>query len=199
MAYSPEWERLSDAAARVMTAAGVSKEQAQTDICQAIADGKVKIRCQLKRHKTNKMTSKTVLEGNAFEIPTRIKPDDLDWEGSRPVNPWRIRRGSYAIPGDWDLEWVELSGTHVTKVLCVAGRPSEAAQPTRKTGARSRSRPKLESAHRAIEKLYPDGVPGQADVPNAILCRRVGKWLQNEGLLDVSDETILRAASRRRK
>ena len=177
----------------------MSKEQAQTDICQAIADGKVKIRCQLKRHKTNKMTSKTVLEGNAFEIPTRIKPDDLDWEGSRPVNPWRIRRGSYAIPGDWDLEWIELSGTHVTKVLCAAGTPGESAQPTRETGARSRSRPKLESAQRAIRELYPQGVPEQSVVPNVLLCRLVGEKLMQQGLLNVSDETILRAASRRRK
>ena len=39
MPYPPGWERLSDAATNVMTRAGVSKDEAQTDICQAIADG----------------------------------------------------------------------------------------------------------------------------------------------------------------
>ena len=100
-----------------MAAAGVSKDEAQSDICQAIADGAVKIRCQLKRHKTKPMTSKTVLDGNAFQIPTRIKPADLDWEGSRPVKPWTVRRGSYHIPGDWDLEWIELSRTDVKRFV----------------------------------------------------------------------------------
>ena len=196
MPYPPGWERLSDAATRVMTAAGIANDEARSNICQAIADGTVKIRCQLKRHKTNKMTSKTVLEGNAFEIPTKIKPDDLDWEGSRPVNPWRIRHGSYAIPGDWDLEWIELSRTHVTNVLCAAETP-ESAQPARETGPRSRSRPKLESAQRAIKELYPHGVPDQAAEPNVTLCRRVGEWLKDKGLPDVSDDTILRATGRR--
>src|SRR5262245_19297840 len=100
MPYPPGWERLSDAATRVMTAAGIANDEARSNICQAIADGTVKIRGKLGRHTTKPFRSTTVLEGKDFEIPTKIKPDDLDWEGSRPLNPWRIRRGSYAIPGD---------------------------------------------------------------------------------------------------
>ena len=199
MPYPPGWERLSDAATNVMTRAGVSKDEAQTDICQAIADGAVKIRCRLKRHKTKQMTSKTVLDGNAFEIPTRIKPADLDWEESRPVKPWRVRRGSYDISGDWDLEWIELSKTDVMNVLCPAGTRGESAlPPSRETGARRRSRPAHENAERAIKELYPQGVPGQAAEPNANLCRHVGERLKNEGFPGVSDDTILRAAGRRK-
>jgi len=40
--------------------------------------------------------------------------------------------------------------------------------------------------------------PSKADVPNAILCRRVGVKLKNEGRPNVSDDTILRAAGRRK-
>ena len=100
--------------------------------------------------------------------------------------------------GYWELEWIELSRTHVMKVLCAAGTPGESAQPARETGARSRRRPKLESVQRAIRELYPHGVPDQAAEPNANLCRRVGKRLANEGLPDISDDTILRAADRRK-
>ncbi len=198
MAYVSPWELLSDAATRVMGAARVSKDEAQSDICQAIADGAVKIRCQLKRHKTNHMTSKAILDGNAFQIP-KLKPDDLDWEGSHPVKPWTVQRGSYAIPGDWDLAWVKLSRTDVTNALCRAETRGEPAQPaSSETGAKRRSRPKLESAQSAVRDLYPQGVPEQAREPNASLCRHVGEKLKGQGLLNVSDDTILRAAGRRK-
>jgi hypothetical protein len=104
-----------------------------------------------------------------------------------------------ATKGYWELGWIELSRTHVTNVLCAAGKLGKSAQPARETGARSRSRPKLESVQRAIRELYPQGVPEQSVVPNAHLCRRVGEKLKQQGLLNVSDDTVLRAASRRRK
>jgi hypothetical protein len=93
MPYPPGWERLSDAAARVMAAAGVSKEQAQTDICQAIADDAVEIRCKLEKHTTSPIRSKKVLAGRDFEIPTDLKLKHLDWERSRPLKPWFVRPG----------------------------------------------------------------------------------------------------------
>jgi hypothetical protein len=198
MAYVSEWEWLSDAATRVMTAAGISNGEAQSDICQAIADGKVKIRGKLERHTTRPIRSDAVLEGKEFEIPTDLKSEDLDWMRSRPVKPWFVQRGSSAHWGHWDLEWIKLSRADVTNVLCRAGTPSESAQPTRETSTTIKSRPAFERAQRVIRELYPQGVPGQAAEPNANLCRRVAEKLKNEGLPDVSDDTILRAAARRR-
>jgi hypothetical protein len=46
--------------------------------------------------------------------------------------------------------------------------------------------------------VYPQGVPEQAREPNAILFQRVAAKLKEEGLHDVSDDTILRAAGRRK-
>jgi hypothetical protein len=63
---------------------------------------------------------------------------------------------------------------------------------------RSRRRPALERARGIIEELYPNGVPDQAIEPNVILCRKVGTWLKNNNMPDVSDPTILRAAHRRK-
>jgi 7-cyano-7-deazaguanine synthase in queuosine biosynthesis len=65
-------------------------------------------------------------------------------------------------------------------------------------GSRSKSRPALERARSAIEQLYPEGVPAQATEPNTNLCRRVGQKLKQGGLPTVSDDTILRAAGRRK-
>ena len=70
---------------------------------------------QTKEAHNTRTASNTVLDGKDFQIPTEIKPDDLDWETSRPVKPWFVRRGSYSIPGYWDLAWIELSRTDVTK------------------------------------------------------------------------------------
>ena len=66
-----------------------------------------------------------------------------------------------------------------------------------RTGRR-KSKPALERARGAIKELYPNGVPGQAVEPNSDLCRRVGEKLKQSGLRDVSDDTILRAAGRRK-
>jgi hypothetical protein len=126
MAYDSEWQRLSDAVMRVMKTCGQSKDEAQTDLCRAIADGTVKVRGKLKRHTTKGVTaSGTVLEGTDFEIPPEIKPEDLDWESSRPVKPWAVRRGSFEVPGYWDLEWIKVSRTAVTNVLCAVKERGE--------------------------------------------------------------------------
>jgi hypothetical protein len=63
---------------------------------------------------------------------------------------------------------------------------------------RSKSRPARERARGVIRELYPKGVPGQDVEPNVNLCRRVGDKLKQAGLLGVSNDTILRAAGRRR-
>jgi hypothetical protein len=61
-----------------------------------------------------------------------------------------------------------------------------------------RSRPPRERALVAIQQLYPGGTPSQVIEPNAILCRRVGTKLKEFKLPNVSDDTILRAAGRRK-
>src|ERR1700757_1194588 len=97
--------------------------------------------------------------------------------------------------GPWELEWIKLSRADVTNVLCTAGEQGKPAQPTSsETGSTTRNRPAFERALGAIKELYPRGVPEKATEPNANLCRRVGDKLKNEGLPDVSDDTILRAA-----
>jgi hypothetical protein len=93
---------------------------------------------------------------------------------------------------------IELCKDDVTRVLCVAPPQSKSAQAPKEKDAKNRSRPALERACRAIDALYPNGVPDQAAEPNAKLCRRVGDKLKSEGLPNVSDDTMLRAAGRRK-
>jgi hypothetical protein len=146
MAYISNWESLSAARERVMTAAGLAKDEAQNDICQAIADRVVNIRAKLHKLATRGMRSSEVLEGKVFDIPTTLKPEDLDWDRSRPVNPWFVRRGAYSLPGHWHLETIELCRTDVTNALCRAALPGGPVEHAgSEAGTASRSGPALES------------------------------------------------------
>jgi hypothetical protein len=78
---------------------------------------------------------------------------------------------------------------NATSSLDRGGVPAPARKKARKKTATERER-----ARRVIKELYPAGVPGQATLPNKLLCGLVGKKID----LPVSDDTILRAAGRRK-
>jgi hypothetical protein len=65
-----------------------------------------------------------------------------------------------------------------------------------RTPRHPRTKPSFERAKRTLDELFPDGIPDQVDLPNRILCRRVGLALEKGR--GVSDDTILRAAGRRK-
>ena len=200
MPYVRAWKRLSEAVTCVMAAAHCSQEEAKADICQAIADGAIKIRGKLKRHTTRRMTSKDVLAGVDLQIPPDIKPNELDWVQSRPLKPWPVRRERFRIPGFWELEWIELSSADVASVLSPAGERNRVDQRSLpKAAPRTRSRPARDRVLQVIHELFPQGVPPSADMPNSLLCQRVGQELKERGKPDVSDDTILRAAGRRHR
>ena len=76
-----------------------------------------------------------------------------------------------------------------------SGKLASALPPS---GRRIRTHPARESAAAAIAQIYPEGVPEQVAEPNAALCKKVAAKLKG-GLHEmISDDTILRAAGRRR-
>jgi hypothetical protein len=65
--------------------------------------------------------------------------------------------------------------------------------------AKKRSRPQRERAKAVIDTLWPDGVPPQNELRNASLLKRVNNHLKKIGSPEsISDDTILRAAGRKR-
>jgi hypothetical protein len=197
MPYVSDWEQLSAAVNRVMTSTRISTEEARADICSAIADRKINVRGKLEKTVNGLWHCSDVLMGKDFQIPERINPEEINWEQSRPVKPWVVRPDSIRKPGLWCLEWLEVSTSDITRVLCRTATGEPAAH-TSVTTVRSRSRPARERAKWALNELYPDSVPKQAVVPNWELCRKVSEKLRESRLLDVKDDTILRAAGRRR-
>jgi hypothetical protein len=77
--------------------------------------------------------------------------------------------------------------------LPVGTSPRErAAQP------RNKSRPAFERARRVIEELYSDRPPDQVTVSNKSLCKQVNEKLKKMGQQPVSQDTVERAAGRRK-
>ena len=186
--------------ARVMEARGLTKDQAQAAICRAIANGAVNFRGKLRERIYGTATSTAVLERDAFEILAPPEPQDFDWDSSAPLKKWIVRRESgFRQAGPWDLEWIELFRDDVTKVLCSAGQREISEQAAKRTGKRKITSPALERAQEAIDELFPqEKLPKQAVLPNRNLCLRVHQKIADKGLPNVSDDTILRAAGRRK-
>jgi hypothetical protein len=199
MIYIPQWESLSNAAKRVSKVANISEAEARTSICQAVADGVIKIRAKLDEQTIRHLTSREVLEGSCFRIPTNLHPEHLDWENSRPLKPWDVRRGSFIVPGPWRLKWMKLFGPDVTSILCTPSRTDNAGPASSGEGKKKKGQPTFDRADRAIRQLYPQGVPDQSTLPNATLCKEVGAKLKELEQPDVSDDTILRASGRRQR
>jgi hypothetical protein len=154
MGYISRWELLPAACEQVMTAAGLARDEAQKDIGQMVADGVVEIRVKLREHATRPMRSSEVLDGKVFDIPTPLKPEDFDWEQSRPLKPWFVRRGAYSLPGFWHIARIELCRSDVTNALSTAAPPGEpSAHAGGEARAASRSGPALESNAVGLEHV----------------------------------------------
>jgi hypothetical protein len=124
----------------------------------------------------------------------------VDFENSRPLGPWCVKRERIRhLAGYWEIEWIEVFSDHVTELLIPARTPlGPTGSQEGLLRRRRRSQTGQEAARRAIAALYGHRVPDQATEPNATLCRRVGQKMRALGLPQVSDDTILRAANRRR-
>jgi hypothetical protein len=131
MAYLPDWERLSDALSRVV-AAGLSRPEAQRDICRAIADRKIRIRLQAAKAEIPEARWSGRAVGSHVVIPKDLGPRDLDWRKSLPKRPWQ--HGDHPFV-QVHLTLIELFTADVTLVLCAGSRA-----PDRSTKGKSRTR-----------------------------------------------------------
>jgi len=183
---------------RLTKASGWSQHQARWDICRAVSDGVIGIHAVLKRHATSGQRSNSVVGADHLEIPN-LKPEDFDWEQSRPMKPWRLRELARHHPGLWHMERIELSRSDATAELLSNLKP-RALSPSasdKQPMPKSRQTPKLDSAKIAVKTLWPDGPPPPHELPNTLLDRQVNSWLKQNRMVEVSQETVLRAAGRR--
>jgi hypothetical protein len=131
LAYIPDWEPLADALKRVM-ATGASEEEAKTDLCRAVADGKIRVRVRIA---TSHYKRGSVFSGGNVVVPAHLAPRDFDWARSRPIAQWRIgpRIGEHYF---WNsenlpLDFIELWTADVAQVLCNRDGDELVQQPTK--------------------------------------------------------------------
>jgi hypothetical protein len=177
-----------------------------------MSNGKIRVRVRI-------ASSDRARKGEVFtrpnvEVPQHLSPKDFDWERSFPRKPWPIGPSGpehYSWVGGWKdrpIDLVELRTEDVKLVLCSAevgphvpdSQPGEAAPDeagSAITQPSSRRHYKVELAQRAIQELYPGGVPDQVNLPNKDLLKAVELHLKAQGQ-SISDDSILRAAGRRK-
>jgi len=145
-----------------------------------------------------------VMDGS---IRARLKGRTLTKKeaGKLRESRWGDEGDDHALPPDIDLSVEDAKliwGSSDLRAL--ADMPVVAKQSAHRAGLdqlerRPHGRPARDRAQLAIEELFPNGVPNQAMLPDKLLCGRVGDWLDENNLLRVSGDTILRASGRRRK
>lgn len=213
MVYTPKWEQLCEALARVV-ATGNGEDDAKRDICNAVADGKIKVRVW-RSSEPDWMVHYDVL------IPPRLQPDDFWWPLSRWHHTNRPHPHELGIRQPdrlplWEAARIELCREDVTNALCNGIDKAQSKLPTAAQNeavvstlvglSRSgrKTQPATQRAQRAIKALYPEGVPDQVTLPNKVLCRQVNEHLDkdtgkpNRPKVPISNDTILRAAGRRK-
>jgi hypothetical protein len=102
-------------------ATGASKDQAQTDLCRAMADRKIHVRVRIAPNHYER--GRVFSDGNVG-VPPHLNPHDFDWVQSRPLAQWSIGPmpgQQYSWLAGWQnrpLDLIELSTSDVTKILC---------------------------------------------------------------------------------
>ena len=135
MGYTPDWESLAVALERVM-ATGVIEDEAKTDLCRAVADGKIRVR--LKVDASASHIGGRVLFGDNISVPPHLTPGDFDWVQSQPRNRWQVGPNApqhYTVVWwSWQPQPIELIELATADVQDIFGSP----KPLTKRGATSR-------------------------------------------------------------
>jgi hypothetical protein len=150
----PEWEPLNKAMLRLV-GNGISEDDAKATLSSLIADRRIEMRAVMAADE---------LFGAVFYAinpPDRLLPDDFDWEGSRPVEPWHCGGG---------LD----SGTHSIAMLELSTRDLIALLPRSRRDVVEPAPPEVQPVRRIAERLIepefkkwreqrPDNIPTEAE------------------------------------
>ena len=138
--------------------------------------------------------------GNEFCLVSRPYIDDEYWrrgfddrlENRRGVRWRRLQARKADVARCWSFATAQDHGTGAPPTHTPAVQPTQPGERT------PRKLPLRERARRALDELYPNGVPDQTSKSDAELVRAVETQIKKTGLLSVSPDTILRAAGRRK-
>jgi hypothetical protein len=152
--YSPDLHSLSEAR-EFLIASGLSASEAETDICRALREGKIRSKhaielVTVRDHAVHPETFRR-LDRSRFRlcVPADLAPEDLDWENSRPRRPWPLGEGYFA-----HIARLELSRRDLERVFSVveakaSNEAREEADAERKR-AEAKRKPRVSEAKRKL-------------------------------------------------
>lgn len=155
MRYTPDWVSLADALKRVIETG--TEEETKADLCHAVADAKIRVRVRIAA--IDRELGGQFLHGDNVQVPPLLKPDDFDWEQSRPRHRWSVGPAgpqSYTRPyWTWErreIDLIELATSDVQHIFGspVYRTPGGVAPKKRSAGRRSKY---AASIHQAVFKL----------------------------------------------
>jgi hypothetical protein len=155
------WWTLGEALKRVKTATGGTGDEVKANICRAILDGAIEVQGKLKERVTTLRTSDAIVQGKELRPWHDLKPENLDWENSRPLKAWDITSDRLKIYKLWYLEWIKLSIADVMQHLYCPGKQDKIAQGS-DAGVASRSRPEAQSSGSVASSTRSIARSGQA-------------------------------------
>jgi len=124
VAYTPDWESLAGTLERVI-ATGVIEDEAKTDLCGAVADGKIRVK--LKIDASARHIGGRVFSGENISVPPHLTPGDFDWVQSRPRNPWQVGPNRWQhytmVWWSWQPQPIELIELATSDVQDIFGSP----------------------------------------------------------------------------
>ena len=122
MPYVRDWETLEESVERLKQS-GISDAGARQDICNAMADRKIAVRCMVSTD--DHCYAGCALTDEQIGVPLRLSPNDFDWTASRPRKPWE--GGRYPQDIDWGerlIDVLEISTPDVIRVFSLSSPPS---------------------------------------------------------------------------
>jgi hypothetical protein len=181
---SEEWITFSEAVEIVRAHLGSSVGRSEAVTNAARASGEVRFQ--------NPAAPVLLLADDGI-VGMSLRPGAHDKAGvtadGKPIMHRTISTSMFQINKDDLLEWI---GRHHTEA---APKPK----------SRPRKQIKRSRVASAIQALWPNGPLEQSVLPNALLCIKVQDWLKDDSKSQgvpaqvISDDTILRAAGRKRK
>ena len=119
MVNVPDWERVGDAAKRVMLT-GITENEAQLALCRAISNRQIRVRIYLGKFERGDFYLHPTMWGEVgLIIPPQLAPRDFDWVAIQPAKAMaRLREGVSGIFRNWRQDRIDVFSADVTKVLC---------------------------------------------------------------------------------
>jgi hypothetical protein len=167
-----EWVSLYEATERLQTYWGIPLPLAEELVRNVVHGGRVEVRATRGYQLIPQIVTGQIQLSQAVLLAADYENIEIDWNGL-------LEEGRKLLP----------SWTHVQQYPAIKKGP----------------RPKRDQATQAIKDLWPDGAPNQKDLSDGELCEMVSDKIadrrKQQGLKPIaplSDDTILRAAGRRR-